>query len=67
MTGWHRGGTRSPWRCAPSTSSPAVPLPSGPQAWTPERYLLKGASRLPLDDAEREFLGERAAAFPALG
>ena len=41
--------------------------PMRPAAWTPERYLLKGAGRLPLDDAEREFLGERAAAFPALG
>ena len=41
--------------------------PVRPPAWTPERYLLKGAGRLPLDDAEREFLGERAAAFPALG
>ncbi len=43
------------------------PAPVRPPAWTPERYLLKGAGRLPLDDAEREFLGERAAAFPALG
>ncbi len=41
--------------------------PVRPPAWTPERYLLKGAGRLPLDDGEREFLGERAAAFPALG
>jgi uncharacterized protein (TIGR03083 family) len=41
--------------------------PARPQAWTPERYLLKGTGRLPLNDAEREFLGERAAAFPALG
>jgi hypothetical protein len=44
------------------TGSPARPL-----AWTPERYLLKGAGRLPLDDTERDFLGEHAAAFPAFG
>jgi uncharacterized protein (TIGR03083 family) len=41
--------------------------PMRPAAWTPERYLLKGAGRLPLDDAERDFLGDHAKAFPALG
>jgi uncharacterized protein (TIGR03083 family) len=41
--------------------------PARPQAWTPERYLLKGTGRLPLNNAEREFLGDGAAAFPALG
>jgi hypothetical protein len=38
-----------------------------PPAWDPATYVLKGAGRLALDDAEREFLGERAARFPALG
>jgi uncharacterized protein (TIGR03083 family) len=41
--------------------------PARPQAWTPERYLLKGTGRMPLNDAERQFLGEHAAAFPAFG
>jgi uncharacterized protein (TIGR03083 family) len=41
--------------------------PARPQAWTPERYLLKGTGRMALNDAERQFLGEAAAAFPALG
>jgi hypothetical protein len=30
-------------------------------------YVLKGTGRIPLDAADREFLGEQAAAFPAFG
>ena len=41
--------------------------PVRPPVWGPATYVLKGAGRLALDDAEREFLGERAARFPALG
>jgi hypothetical protein len=41
--------------------------PARPPVWDPATYVLKGAGRLALDDAEREFLGERAARFPALG
>jgi hypothetical protein len=41
--------------------------PVRPQAWDPATYVLKGAGRLVLDDTEREFLGERAARFPAFG
>ncbi len=41
--------------------------PARPAAWTPERYLLKGTGRMALNDAERQFLGEHATAFPALG
>jgi hypothetical protein len=36
-------------------------------AWDPAAYVLKGTGRLPLDDAERTFLGGRAGAFPAFG
>jgi uncharacterized protein (TIGR03083 family) len=36
-------------------------------AWDLATYVLKGAGRLGLDDDEREFLGERAGRFPALG
>jgi uncharacterized protein (TIGR03083 family) len=38
-----------------------------PMAWDPAAYVLKGTGRLPLDDAERTFLGGRAGAFPAFG
>jgi uncharacterized protein (TIGR03083 family) len=41
--------------------------PVRPPAWDLPAYVLKGAGRLPLDEAEREFLGERAGQFPALG
>lgn len=41
--------------------------PVRPPAWDLATYVLKGTGRLPLDAAEREFLGERAAQFPALG
>ena len=56
-------------RAHPRAAHPRRPHrhPGPPAGWTPERYLLKGTGRLPLDDAEREFLGEHAAAFPALG
>lgn len=38
-----------------------------PMAWDAETYLLKGTGRVPLDEAERAFLGGRAGAFPAFG
>jgi Mycothiol maleylpyruvate isomerase N-terminal domain len=41
--------------------------PVRPPVWDPATYVLKGTGRLALDDAEREFLGERAARFPGLG
>jgi uncharacterized protein (TIGR03083 family) len=41
--------------------------PVRPPGWDLATYVLKGAGRLPLDEEEREFLGERAGQFPALG
>jgi uncharacterized protein (TIGR03083 family) len=41
--------------------------PVRPPAWDESVYVLKGAGRFPLDDAERALLGDRAGAFPALG
>jgi len=41
--------------------------PVRPPTWDESAYVLKGAGRLPLDDAERVLLGDRAKAFPALG
>jgi Mycothiol maleylpyruvate isomerase N-terminal domain len=41
--------------------------PVRPPTWDSATYIRKGTGRLPLDAAEREFLGDRAAAFPALG
>ena len=38
-----------------------------PSSWDDVTYVLKGTGREPLDDGDREFLGERAAAFPAFG
>ena len=38
-----------------------------PPAWDDVAYVLKGSGRMALDDADREFLGERAGALPALG
>jgi uncharacterized protein (TIGR03083 family) len=38
-----------------------------PQAWDDITYVLKGSGRIALDDADRELLGERTAAFPAFG
>ena len=41
--------------------------PVRPPAWDPATYVLKGTGRLPLDQAERELLGERAERFPVFG
>jgi uncharacterized protein (TIGR03083 family) len=41
--------------------------PVRPPTWDESTYVLKGTGRLPLDDAERAHLGDRAKAFPALG
>ena len=41
--------------------------PARPPAWDDITYVLKGSGRMELDDADRELLGERAAAFPAFG
>lgn len=38
-----------------------------PAGWDDSTYVLKGTGRVPLEETERSFLGERAAAFPALG
>jgi uncharacterized protein (TIGR03083 family) len=38
-----------------------------PPSWDEVTYVLKGTGRMALDDADREALGERAAAFPAFG
>lgn len=38
-----------------------------PPSWDDITYVLKATGRVPLDEADREFLGERAAAFPAFG
>ena len=44
------------------TGSPVRPL-----GWEPATYILKATGRLALDEDERAFLGDRSAAFPALG
>jgi hypothetical protein len=36
-------------------------------SWDPATYILKATGRLPLDSAERDFLGPRSIAFPAFG
>ena len=41
--------------------------PVRPPTWDESTYLLKGTGRFLLDEAERELLGGRATAFPALG
>jgi hypothetical protein len=41
--------------------------PVRPPTWDEARYVLKGTGRFPLDETERELLGERAKAFPAFG
>lgn len=38
-----------------------------PAGWDRAAYIRKGTGRLPLDRAERDFLGARAAGFPAFG
>lgn len=38
-----------------------------PPSWDDVTYVLKGTGRVALDAADRTFLGERAAAFPAFG
>jgi uncharacterized protein (TIGR03083 family) len=38
-----------------------------PPSWDDVTYALKGTGRVPLDDADREFLGDRAARYPAFG
>ena len=38
-----------------------------PAAWDTATYIRKGTGRLPLEAAERDALGARSAAFPALG
>jgi hypothetical protein len=38
-----------------------------PASWDDVTYVLKGTGRVPLDPGDREFLGGRAAGFPAFG
>jgi uncharacterized protein (TIGR03083 family) len=38
-----------------------------PPGWDDRMYVLKGTGRVPLEESERGFLGERAARFPAFG
>lgn len=40
---------------------------SRPPSWDGVAYALKGTGRVPLSDADREFLGERATRYPAFG
>jgi uncharacterized protein (TIGR03083 family) len=40
-----------------------VPRPG----WDDVTYILKGTGRVPIDEADREHLGDQAAAYPALG
>lgn len=63
-------------RLAPTKESMALAVrtideltgsPVRPPTWDESTYVLKGTGRLPLDDAERALLGDRAKAFPALG
>jgi hypothetical protein len=63
-------------RLAPTAESLALAVrtldeltgsPVRPPTWNESTYLLKGTGRFLLDEAERELLGARAKAFPALG
>jgi Mycothiol maleylpyruvate isomerase N-terminal domain len=38
-----------------------------PQEWDDATYVLKGTGRIPLYDIDREYLGDRAIAYPAFG
>jgi hypothetical protein len=38
-----------------------------PSGWDDVTYALKGARRLPLDEGDREFLGDDAKRYPAFG
>jgi hypothetical protein len=38
-----------------------------PPSWDDTSYVLKATGRTPLDDTDREFLGERAGSYPAFG
>jgi hypothetical protein len=38
-----------------------------PAGWDDSGYVLKATGRVPLEESERAFLGERAARFPAFG
>jgi hypothetical protein len=71
LTAHLRGG-----RLAPTAESLALAVrtldeltgsPVRPPTWDESTYLLKGTGRFLLDEAERELLGGRATAFPALG
>ena len=50
-----------------ASSGPAFGAAGRPPSWDDVSYVLKGTGRVPLDEGDREFLGERAAAFPAFG
>ena len=69
---WHLPGERlGPTDAALALAVRTIDeLTGGPvrvPAWDLATYVLKGTGRFGLDEAEREFLGERAGRFPALG
>lgn len=69
---WHLPGARlGPTDAALALAVRTIDeLTGGPvrvPAWDLPTYVLKGTGRLGLDEAERDFLGARAEAFPALG
>jgi uncharacterized protein (TIGR03083 family) len=69
---WHLPGARlGPTDAALALAVRTIDeLTGGPvrvPAWDLTTYVLKGTGRLGLDEAERDFLGARAGAFPALG
>jgi hypothetical protein len=61
------GPTEEALALAVRTIDELTASPVRPPTWDPATYVLKGTGRLLLDEAERELLGERAGAFPALG
>ena len=67
LPGGRLGPTDKALALAVRTVDELTGSPVRPPAWDPATYVLKGTGRLPLDEAERELLGERAERFPAFG
>jgi uncharacterized protein (TIGR03083 family) len=67
LPGRRLGPTEAALALAVRTIDELTGGPGRPAAWDQATYVLKGTGRLPLEAAEREFLGERAGRFPAFG
>jgi uncharacterized protein (TIGR03083 family) len=67
LPGERLGPTQEALALAVRTIDELTGSPVRAPTWDPATYVLKGTGRLLLDEAERELLGARAGAFPALG